>query len=130
MATLNLTSSISATGLTTDIIASTVFLANANITTGGIQRVSTTAVKASKAVLLDASAFPDPTNTTSVYLYVKNVGPNIVRLSVLNETGSNDEAEISLSSGTWMMFPWAAATDITMYQTTAGTTVVEYGIFA
>jgi hypothetical protein len=130
MATLNLTSSISATGLTTDIIASTVFLANANITTGGIQRVSTTAVKASKAVLLDASAFPDPTNTTSVYLYVKNVGPNIVRLSVLNETGSNDEAEISLSSGTWMMFPWASATDITMYQTAAGTAVVEYGVFA
>jgi len=130
MATLNLTSSISATGLTTDIIASTVLLANANITTGGIQRVSTTAVKASKAVLLDASTFPDPTNTTSVYLYVKNVGPNTIRLSVLNETGTNDEAEISLSSGTWMMFPWAAATDITMYQTAAGTTVVEYGVFA
>jgi hypothetical protein len=28
------------------------------------------------------------------------------------------------------MFPWAAATDITMYQASAGTTVVEYGVFA
>ena len=130
MATLNLTTGISVTDLTTTSIASTVALTNASITTGGIQRVSTTAVKASKAVLLDASTFPNPTNTTSVYLYVKNVGPNTIRLSVLNETGSNDEAEISLTAGTWMMFPWAAATDVTMYQTSAGTTVIEYGVFA
>jgi hypothetical protein len=129
MATLNLTSTIAASGLTTDELSSTVLLTNASITTGGIQRVSTTAVKASKAVLLDASTFPNPTNTTSVYLYVKNIGPNTIRLSVLNETGSNEESEISLTAGTWMMFPWAAATDVTMYQTAAGTSVVEYGVF-
>ena len=129
MATLNLTSTIAASGLTTDELSSTVLLTNASITTGGIQRVSTTAVKASKAVLLDASTFPNPTNTTSVYLYVKNVGPKTIRLSVLNETGNNEEAEISLTAGTWMMFPWAAATDVTMYQTAAGTSVVEYGVF-
>tara|TARA_Y100000588_G_scaffold312535_1_gene339259 strand:- start:485 stop:877 length:393 start_codon:yes stop_codon:yes gene_type:complete len=129
MATLNLTSTIAASGLTTDELSSTVLLTNASITTGGIQRVSTTAVKASKAVLLDASTFPNPTNTTSVYLYVKNVGPKTIRLSVLNETGNNEESEISLTAGTWMMFPWAAATDVTMYQTAAGTSVVEYGVF-
>ena len=129
MATITLTSSITASGLTTDTISSTVALVNANMTTGGIQRVSTTAVVGTKAVLLDASTFPNPTNTTSVYLYVKNVGPNVLRLSVINNTASNAEDEISLASGAWMMFPWAAATDVTMYQSSAGTTVVEYGVF-
>tara|TARA_R110002012_G_scaffold281773_1_gene471292 strand:+ start:111 stop:503 length:393 start_codon:yes stop_codon:yes gene_type:complete len=130
MATLNLTSNLNAAGLTTDTISSTVLLTNASITTGGISRVSTTAVVGTKAVLLDASTFPDPTDTTSVYVYIKNAGPNVLRLSVINNTASNAEDEMSLASGDWAMFPWAAATDITMYQASAGTTVVEYGVFA
>ena len=130
MATLNLTSNINASGLTTDTISSTVLLTNGSITTGGISRVSTTAVVASKEVLLDASSFPNPTNTTSVFVYIKNAGPNLLRLSVINNTASNAEDEMSFASGDWAMFPWAAATDITMYQSTAGTTVVEYGVFA
>ena len=130
MATLNLTSNINAAGLTTDTISSTVALTNASITTGGISRVSTTAVQASKAVLLSHAAFPDPTATTSVYVYIKNAGPNVLRLSVLGNTGNDTEDEMSLASGDWAMFPWASAADITMYQASAGTTVVEYGVFA
>ena len=130
MATLNLTSNLNAAGLTTDTISSTVLLTNATITTGGISRVSTTAVQASKEVLLTAASFPSPTATTSVYVYIKNAGPNVLRLSVLNNTSNNAEDEMSLASGDWAMFPWASATNITMHQASAGTTVVEYGVFA
>ena len=130
MATLNLTSDLSAAGLTTDTILSNVVLTNATITTGGISRTSTTAEVGTKAVLLTAASYPNPTDTTSVYVYIKNIGPNVVRMSVIAETGSNEEAEMSFAAGDWAMFPWASATNITMHQTSAGTSIIEYGVFA
>tara|TARA_R110002020_G_scaffold407619_2_gene617592 strand:- start:282 stop:674 length:393 start_codon:yes stop_codon:yes gene_type:complete len=130
MATLNLTSDISSAGLTTDTILSNVVLTNATITTGGISRTSTTAEVGTKADLLVAASYPTVTDTKSVYVYIKNVGPNVVRLSVIDNTASNAEDEMSFAAGDWAMFPWASATNITMYQTSAGTSVVEYGVFA
>lgn len=129
MATLNVTCTTTASGLTSDVISSVV-AKSANITTGGIQRVSITAEEASKAVLLDASTFPTYATTKSTYVYIKNAGPLEIRLSFLNITANDQNAEVSLASGDWMLFPWRSAVDITVYQFGgSGTGIVEYGVF-
>ena len=70
MATINLTSTLNSTGLTSDSIAVNVLRA-ATVTTGGISRMSTTAVAASKAILLTAANYPNPTVTSSVYKIIR-----------------------------------------------------------
>lgn len=129
MATINLTSTLNSTGLTSDSIAVNV-LKQATVTTGGISRMSTTAVVGTKAVLLAAASYPNPTVTSSVYVYIKNAGTTTIRLSVLGNTASNAEDEMSLAPGVWALFPWGSATDITVYQTAAGTAIIEHGVFA
>ena len=131
MATLNVTCTTTASGLTSDVISSVV-ATSANITTGGIQRVSITAEEATKAVLLDASTFPAYANTKSTYVYIKNAGPLEIRLSFLGVTANDQNAEISLGAGEWTFFPWRCDTakDITVYQFGgSGTGIVEYGVF-
>ena len=129
MATINLTSTINSTGLTSDSIAVNVLKA-ATVTTGGISRTSTTAVQASKETLLAHASYPDPTATSSVYVYIKNAGSITIRLSVLGNTTNDTEDEISLAAGAWTLFPWQSNTNITVYQTSAGTTLIEHGVFA
>ena len=123
MATINLTSTLNSTGLTSDSIAVNVLRA-ATVTTGGISRMST------KAVLLTAGNYPNPTVTSSVYVYIKNAGTTTIRLSVLGNTTSNAEDEMSLAPGVWTLFPWASTANITVYQTAAGTAIIEHGVFA
>ena len=65
MATINLTSTINSTGLTSDSISINI-LKSATVTTGGIARKSTTAVVGSKEILLAGADYPNPTATTSV----------------------------------------------------------------
>ena len=129
METINLTSTLNSTGLTSDSIAVNVLRA-ATVTTGGISRMSTTAVAASKAILLTAANYPNPTVTSSVYVYIKNAGTTTIRLSVLGNTASNAEDEMSLAPGVWTLFPWASTVNITVYQTAAGTAIIEHGVFA
>ena len=109
MATINLTSTINSTGLTSDSISINI-LKSATVTTGGIARKSTTAVVGSKTI--------------------KNAGTITLRLSVLNNTASNAEDEISLAAGAWTLFPWDSVANITVYQVSAGTTLIEHGVFA
>tara|TARA_R110000751_G_scaffold98485_4_gene191529 strand:+ start:760 stop:1149 length:390 start_codon:yes stop_codon:yes gene_type:complete len=129
MATINLTSTINSTGLTSDSISINI-LKSATVTTGGIARKSTTAVVGSKEILLAGADYPNPTATTSVYAYIKNAGTITLRLSVLNNTVSNAEDEISLAAGAWTLFPWDSVANITVYQVSAGTTLIEHGVFA
>jgi|TARA_R110000824_G_scaffold343847_1_gene530547 hypothetical protein len=129
MATINLTSTINSTGLTSDSISINI-LKSATVTTGGIARKSTTAVVGSKEILLAGADYPNPTATTSVYAYIKNAGTITLRLSVLNNTASNAEDEISLAAGAWTLFPWDSVANITVYQVSAGTTLIEHGVFA
>tara|TARA_R110000824_G_scaffold197053_5_gene380387 strand:+ start:246 stop:635 length:390 start_codon:yes stop_codon:yes gene_type:complete len=129
MATINLTSTINSTGLTSDSIALNI-LKQATVTTGGISRMSTTAVVGSKTILLAGADYPNPTATSSVYAYIKNAGTTTIRLSVLNNTASNAEDEMSLAPGVWTLFPWDSVANITVYQTAAGTALIEHGVFA
>tara|TARA_R110000737_G_C14161489_1_gene409625 strand:- start:84 stop:473 length:390 start_codon:yes stop_codon:yes gene_type:complete len=129
MATLNLTATINSTGLTSDSISVNI-LKTATVTTGGIARMSTTAVDSSKVILLAGADYPNPTATTSVYAYIKNAGPTTIRLSVLNNTATNNEDEMSLAPGVWALFPWDSVGNITVYQVSAGTALIEHGVFA
>ena len=133
MATLNLTSTISATGLTSDAISSSV-LTSATVSTGGIERVliPATQISSAKAVLLDATTYTEPTATGSTYVYIKNAGTITCRLSVLNNVASNTEFEIALIAGAWTLFPWnpaAAGNNITLYLASGTANLVEYGVF-
>ena len=94
MATINLTSTINSTGLTSDSIALNI-LKQATVTTGGISRMSTTAVVGSKEILLAGADYPNP-----------------------------------LAPGVWTLFPWDSVANITVYQTAAGTALIEHGVFA
>ena len=56
MATINLTSTINSTGLTSDSIALNI-LKQATVTTGGISRMSTTAVVGNKIICIKQYSF-------------------------------------------------------------------------
>ena len=83
-----------------------------------------------KEILLAGADYPNPTATSSVYAYIKNAGSITIRLSVLNNTGNDNEDEISLAAGAWTLFPWDSVANITVYQISAGTTLIEHGVFA
>ena len=115
MAQVNMTSTISATGLTSDTISSTVQKV-ATVTTGGISRTTVvpTAI-ASAAVFLTAADWT-PTATASAYVYLKNASAGWVRF-LTTTTGTNDE-----------IYPWAAAVNIEAYAQNANA-LVEHGVF-
>ena len=132
MATLNLTSTINATGLTSDAIASNV-LKSATVSTGGIQRVliPATQIVSAKAVLLAHADYAAASATSSTFVYIKNAGTITCRLSLVGNTANNAEDEVSLAAGQWTVFPWRADTaDITLYLASGTANLVEYGVFS
>tara|TARA_Y100000592_G_scaffold50337_1_gene79680 strand:- start:1874 stop:2266 length:393 start_codon:yes stop_codon:yes gene_type:complete len=129
MATLNITADIASTGLTTNAISLNLLKA-ASVTTGGIVRTTTTAEKSSKAVLLAHADYTAASATGSTYVYLKNVTGQPLRISLIGNTSNDDEFEVALPVGTFALFPWKADTaNITVYQTSSGTTTIEYGVF-
>jgi len=124
MAQVNMTSTITASGLTSDTISSTVQKV-ATVTTGGISRTTVVpTVIGSAAVFLTAADWT-PTATASAYVYIKNADSGWVRL-LTTVTGANDE--IYLAAGDWTLFPWTAAVNIEAYAQNANA-LVEYGVF-
>ena len=93
MAQVNMTSTITATGLTSDTRSATVLLAAADHT---------------------------PTATASAYVYLKNASAGWVRLRT-TATAANDE--VYLAAGDWTLFPWTAAVDIKAYAQNANSLV-------
>lgn len=124
MATLNLTSTINSTGLTSDSIASNVLNA-AQVTTGGISRMNITALVGGTAQVVAAHA----DHTAGSYVYLKNAGA--LNLSVKLEGGANSIFNIYLTPGTWALFPWAADNaNITCYASASTGCLLEHGVFA
>jgi len=132
MATLNLTSTISATGLTSDAISSSV-LKSATVSTGGIERVliPATQIVSARGVLLAHADYAAASATSSTYVYIKNAGLITCQLSVIGTTASTANLdEITLVAGAWTIFPWRAATsNITLYLASGTANLVEYGVF-
>tara|TARA_R110000751_G_scaffold252569_1_gene352225 strand:- start:6594 stop:6995 length:402 start_codon:yes stop_codon:yes gene_type:complete len=132
MATLNLTSTISATGLTSDAISSSV-LKSATVSTGGIERVliPATQIVSARGVLLAYADYAAASATSSTYVYIKNAGLITCQLSVIGTTASTANLdEITLVAGAWTIFPWRADTaDITLYLASGTANLVEYGVF-
>ncbi len=132
MATLNLTSTLNSTGLTSDSIAVNILKA-ATVSTGGIQRVliPATQIVSAKAVFLAHADYAAATATTSTYVYIKNAGTITCRLSLVGNTANNAEDEMALEGGQWTVFPWRGDTaDITLYLASGTATLVEYGVFS
>ena len=124
MAQVNMTSTISATGLTSDTISSTVQKV-ATVTTGGIARTTVVPTAIGSATVLLAAADHTPTATASAYVYLKNASAGWVRLRT-TATAANDE--VYLAAGDWTLFPWTAAVDIKAYAQNANS-LVEHGVF-
>ena len=119
MAQVNMTSTITATGLTSDTISSTVQKV-ATVTTGGIARTTVVPTAIGSATVLLAAAA-----TASAYVYLKNASAGWVRLRT-TATAANDE--VYLAAGDWTLFPWTAAVDIKAYAQNANS-LVEHGVF-
>ena len=131
MATINLTSTINSTGLTSDSIAVNV-LKSATVSVGGIQRVliPATQIVSAKAVFLAHADYADASATNSTYVYIKNAGTITCRLSLIGNTSNDAEDEVSLAAGQWTIFPWRADTaNITLYLASGTANLVEYGVF-
>lgn len=123
MATLNLTSTINSTGLTSDAIAINV-LNSATVNTGGISRKNITAVVGGTAEVVAAHA----DHSAGSYVYLKNAGA--LNLFIKTEAGANTIFNIYLAPGDWAMFPWSADTaNITCYASAATGCLLEYGVF-
>ena len=127
MATLNLKAEITSTDLTSDALLAAV-TKSATVSEGGIQRVNVTANSGGSPATLITAASYTPTATKSCYVYLKNAHPSTkLRFKLLG--GGTTEDEISLSAGQWCLFPWAAATDITVYAGNNLGTLCEFGVF-
>tara|TARA_R110000737_G_scaffold337870_1_gene358426 strand:- start:164 stop:538 length:375 start_codon:yes stop_codon:yes gene_type:complete len=123
MAQLNLTSSITASGLTSDTISSTVQKV-ATVTQGGISRTNITAVVGGTAQVVAAHA----DHTAGAYVYLKNAGA--LNLFIKTEAGVNAIYNIYLTPGEWALFPWAADNaNIIAYASAASGCLIEYGVF-
>ena len=130
MATLNLTSTITSSGLTSDVISSTV-LKTATVDVGGITRENITATSAGSANILFTAADWTPTATKSVYVYVKNAHTsNWVKLIF---TTTDTQHEMYIAAGQWALFPWTGSVgpggvNIEAFAS-ANPTLIEYGVF-
>ena len=123
MATLNLTSTISSSGLTSDVISSTVLKA-ATVTQGGISRMNITEQVGGTPHIVAAHA----DHAAGSYVYLKNAGS--LNLFIKTEGGANAIHQIYLTPGDWALFPWAADTANIICYASAGTgCLLEYGVF-
>jgi hypothetical protein len=123
MAQLNLTSTITAAGLTSDTISSTV-LKTATVTQGGITRENIIAVVGSPATVI---AHAD--HAAGSYVYLKNAGGLNLFIKI-EATASGTVYDMYLIPGDWALFPWAADTsDIRVYASAVSGCLLEYGVF-
>jgi|TARA_R110000765_G_C18818476_1_gene595506 hypothetical protein len=124
MATLNLTSTISASGLTSDSISSSV-LKSATVTQGGIARMNITSVVGGTAQVVAAHA----DHTAGAYVYLKNADAT---RTIFIKVGAGAIAinDITLLPGAWAVFPWSAATsNIEAYASAATGSLLEHSVF-
>ena len=122
MATINLTSTTIASGLTSDTISSSV-LNTRTVTEGGITRMNITEVVGGTPHIIAAAA--DWSEGTMVYL--KNAGA--LNLFVKTEAGANTIHQIYLIPGEWALFPWSAAVNLICYASAGTGCLLEYGVF-
>lgn len=121
MATVNLTSVITSSGLTSDTISSTILKSNNAITQGGITR--TTIASTTSAVLLAHASHAEGT-----YVYLKNAGSTYT-LRFKYEGGADSIYQLELQPGDWAVFPWSAAVDLKVFSNNATGSVLEYAAF-
>ncbi len=123
MATVNLTSTITSTNLTSDSLLSTV-LKSATVTQGGISRTNVTAVVGAPLTLI-----PHASHSPGAYVYLKNAGSLNIYVKI-EATASGAVYDMFLDAGSWALFPWAADTsDIRVYASGATGCLVEHGVF-
>ena len=123
MATLNLTSTITAAGLTSDTISSTV-LKTATVNQGGITRENITAITGAPATVI---AHAD--HAAGSYVYLKNAGALNLFIKI-EATAAGTHWDMYLTPDTWALFPWAADTsDIRVYASSNTGCLLEYGVF-
>ena len=123
MAQVNFTSTITASGLTSDTISSTV-LNEKTVTQGGISRTNVTAVVGGPATLI---AHAD--HAAGSYVYLKNAGALNLFIKI-EATAGGTVYDMYLIPGDWALFPWAADTsDIRVYASAATGCLLEYGVY-
>lgn len=124
MAQLNLTSSITAAGLTSDTISSTVQKI-ATVSQGGVSRTSITAVVAGTPEVIGAHA----AHAAGTYVYLKNAD-TVRTIYIKVGAGATAVNDITLLPGAWAMFPWGATTtDISAYASANNGSLLEFGFF-
>ena len=123
MAQVNFTSTITASGLTSDTVSSTV-LNEKTVTQGGISRTNVTAVVGAPATVI---AHAD--HAAGSYVYLKNAGALNLFIKI-EATASGAVYDMYLIPGDWALFPWAADTsDIRVYASAGTGCLLEYGVF-
>tara|TARA_R100000995_G_C3483260_1_gene125404 strand:- start:3014 stop:3388 length:375 start_codon:yes stop_codon:yes gene_type:complete len=123
MAQVNFTSTITASGLTSDTVSSTV-LNEKTVTQGGISRTNVTAVVGAPATVI---AHAD--HAAGSYVYLKNAGALNLFIKI-EATASGTVYDMYLIPGDWALFPWAADTsDIRVYASAGTGCLLEYGVF-
>jgi hypothetical protein len=124
MANLNLTCTTTASGLTSDVISSTV-LKTRTVTEGGITRMTISELVGGTPHVVAAAA--DYSEGSIVYL--KNASSSAINLYVKTEAGANAIYQLYLTPGDFACFPWSAAVNIICYRDGGSNGLLEYGIF-